>query len=530
MNQAMISACILMMAFGTGCRISLDPIGGGGGAGATGSAGATDSAGATGGAGATDSAGATGGAGATGSAGAAGGNMVFPRAAVPVWSKAVPDAEITEWWPHIPDVVADGMGNTVLFPHVGWMPIDSFDSNGDHRWSNTFGGDSTPTDVAVNRSGLVAIAGTTKVGLDLGGGRLDVPEGGYYHTVAGVFNAAGEHIWSKVFSGGPQTITVGGHVALDAHGNMTLLGIFDSAVTFGDVVLRVPQDDIRTTYFLARLDPTGRPLWAKSYSWHASISYMNTDASGNIVIAGRLAGQADFGGGERVSSCSGKACNEIFVVKYDAAGAYLWDRTFRSARWHVNGVAMDGSGNVALTGTFWDDLDLGAVRLQSRGGPEHVTEFDEPGPFPAPGGDIFVMKLAPEGDLLWARSFGDDKSQAATSIAMTEGGDIALTGNITGRLEIGADTVDCALPHAFVTKLDSAGNPRWIAHSCASLVDDNRVGVFAHSRTGTSVTTDGSDNVIATGPFAGTIDFGAGPLTQPDADKPLHGFLVKFAP
>ncbi|KYF59658.1 hypothetical protein BE08_26555 [Sorangium cellulosum] len=450
---------------------------------------------------------------------------------MPLWSKAVPEIDILEWWPSHPVVVADGLGNTVVYTTGYSKPIDSFDSDGNHRWSKVFGpGTFSLTDVAVNSSGLVAISGTTRDGIDLGGGWLDVPEGGDYHTVVGLFDAAGEHIWSQVFSGGPDTITTGSDVSLDADGNMTLRGTFNSTVTFGDVVLRAPEDGDATPYFFAKLDPTGRPLWAKSYFWRAAAIDMTTDASGNIAMFGLLIGRANFGGGERVTSCTPRTCDEMFVVKYDADGAYVWDRTFRAEQWEVSGIAMDGSGNIALTGTFWGDLDLGAVRLQSRGGPVHISQGDDPGPFPAPGGDIFVMKLAPEGDLLWARSFGDDKSQAATSIAMTEGGELALTGNMAGRLEIGADTVDCAIPHAFVTKLDPAGDPLWVAHSCASLFDDSRVGAFAHSRTGTSVTTDGAGNVIATGPFAGTIDFGAGPLTQPDADEPLHGFLVKFPP
>ncbi|WP_438029972.1 hypothetical protein [Sorangium sp. So ce233] len=76
-----------------------------------------------------------------------------------------------------------------------------------------------------------------------------------------------------------------------------------------------------------------------------------------------------------------------------------------------------------------------------------------------------MLKLDPGGDLLWAKSFGDDKAQSTTSIAMTDGGDIALTGDVSGRVDLGTGTTDSARP-----------------------------------------------------------------LTQPEEDSLLHGFLVKFAP
>ncbi|WP_437278476.1 hypothetical protein WME90_45900 [Sorangium sp. So ce375] len=506
----MISTCLAMMALGTACRISLDPIGGASGEGTTGGAGA---AGATGGAGTT---------GATGSAGTTGGDVVVPRDAAPLWITGVPGADLNEGSPPNPVVAADGLGNTVVFTVEPGTPLDSFDVDGNRRWSKTFDGAfKYPRDVAVNRSGLIAITGNIDEALDLGGGSLDVPWG-YWHAVVGVFNDAGEHIWSDVFSGGGGTVTTGDHIDLDDDGNVIFIGSHDSTVDFGALVLPAPPQESGDHHFIAKLNPTGYPLWAKSYPWNAAIMDMTTDASGNIIIAGNFHGTVNFGGGARTGSCTSsdrdRACDDIFVIKIDADGAYVWDRTIPSGRSTVHGVAVDGSGNIALTGTFWDHLDLGDVLLESRGGPEPDRDYER-GPFPAPGGDIFVLKLDPGGNFLWAKSFGDDKAQSTTSIAMTDGGDIALTGYVSGRVDLGTGATDSSRPRAFVTKLDAAGNALWAAYSDSSA-----------DTWGTSVTVDRSDNVIAAGLFGDTIDFGAGLLTQPEEDPLLHGFLVKFAP
>ncbi len=45
---------------------------------------------------------------------------------------------------------------------------------------------------------------------------------------------------------------------------------------------------------------------------------------------------------------------------------------------------------------------------------------------------------------LSARSSGDDKDPSAMSIALTGGGGIALTGRVSGRVDLGADNQDKA--------------------------------------------------------------------------------------
>ncbi|WP_438029976.1 hypothetical protein [Sorangium sp. So ce233] len=52
--------------------------------------------------------------------------------------------------------------------------------------------------------------------------------------------------------------------------------------------------------------------------------------------------------------------------------------------------------------------------------------------------------LDPEGDTLWAKSSGDDKDLSAMSIAVTDGGDIVLTGHVSGRVDLGTDNQDSA--------------------------------------------------------------------------------------
>jgi hypothetical protein len=52
--------------------------------------------------------------------------------------------------------------------------------------------------------------------------------------------------------------------------------------------------------------------------------------------------------------------DEGYVVKYDATGAYLWNRTLTTnGAQQPLGVATTGSGNVAVAGSFTTSIDLG---------------------------------------------------------------------------------------------------------------------------------------------------------------------------
>src|SRR5207244_11623198 len=80
------------------------------------------------------------------------------------------------------------------------------------------------------------------------------------------------------------------------------------------------------------------------------------DPSGNIDVTGAFSGPADFGGGALTS-----AGVDIFLAKLSPTGGHVWSRRFGSAlATHTgNGVACDGSGNVLVTGSFENSIDLG---------------------------------------------------------------------------------------------------------------------------------------------------------------------------
>jgi hypothetical protein len=198
-----------------------------------------------------------------------------------------------------------------------------------------------------------------------------------------------------------------------------------------------------------RLDEAGRPLWSKPYG-----SRVATDQEGNAFVAGTFEGTLTLDDRQLVAA-DGRA---VFVVELDRSGAVM------------SAVALDGSGDETVTslvldaqrnvivsaeglGTIKLDADRNVAWRKSFGGSAAV---DEQGHVWLTGGltgtrdfggttltslgasDVFVVQLAPDGGVLWARSFGDAGDlQRGESIAVSDG-KIVVAGTFDGRLDLGA--------------------------------------------------------------------------------------------
>ena len=95
-----------------------------------------------------------------------------------------------------------------------------------------------------------------------------------------------------------------------------------------------------------------------------------------LPLTGTFAAVTNLGGGTLLANAA--AASDIFVAKYSPAGTHLWSQAFGNFSANQgNDVAVDGSGNVVVTGQFVG-ADFGSGPLTSAG-----------------GYDIFLFKHAP---------------------------------------------------------------------------------------------------------------------------------------
>ena len=139
---------------------------------------------------------------------------------------------------------------------------------------------------------------------------------------------------------------------------------------------------------------------------------------------------------------------------------------------------------------------------------------------PVGADEIFVSKLDPSGNFLWAKSYGGTDEDRGYSIAVDVKGNTYTTGYFRDIVDFDPgpgvfNLTSAGASDIFISKLDSSGNFIWA----------KRLG-GGNGDIGASIAVDGTGNVYTTGAFIGTADFDPGPgvfnltpVTPPFSDE-----------
>ncbi|MDH3216079.1 MAG: hypothetical protein OEN01_07280 [Candidatus Krumholzibacteria bacterium] len=371
--------------------------------------------------------------------------------------------------------------------------IAKFDASGVHQWSQRFG-DALFQEVggiAVDATGNVIVTGYFDGTVDFGGGPL--VSAGNFDIYIAKFNASGAHLWSQRF--GDTSDQYGAALATDNAGNVILAGYFAGTVSFDggpNPLVSVGGLDI----CVAKFNASGVPQWSQRFG-EASDQYARAvavAATGNIVVTGRFRDKVDFGGG--ILTSAGQ--DDVYLAGFDASGAHLWSQRFGDVFDEAAaGVSVDASGNVILAGDLSGTADFGGGPLTSAG------DFD-----------VFLAKFNASGVHLWSQRFGDASEQYGIGVAVDASGNVVLTGYYSGTVDFGGGPLNAAGHDAYVSRFDAFGNHLW----------SERFG-DALGQFGIGVAVDAAQNLLVTGHFEGTADFGGGTLTSAGL---FDVFLAKF--
>jgi hypothetical protein len=201
------------------------------------------------------------------------------------------------------------------------------------------------------------------------------------------YDPSGTFLWAKSMGG--SLVDQGRGAAVDGNGNVYIAGHFGApGADFnpggsGGALTSAGGVDV----FVAKYDAGGTFLWAKSGGGtNADNCYgVAVDAYGYVCVTGYFAAQgANFhpgGSGGALTSAGGAA--DVFVVKYDPNGTFLWARSGGGPGGTDAGygVVASANGNVYVTGNFSATADF---NLGGSGG-----TLSSAGTI-----DVFVMKLA----------------------------------------------------------------------------------------------------------------------------------------
>jgi hypothetical protein len=309
-------------------------------------------------------------------------------------------------------------------------------------WCKSFGatGVHTGRAIAVDDSGNVIVAGAlgskTSATVNFGGGTLT--SAGSSDAFVVKLDPSGNYVWAKNW--GDDSLQTVSSIGVDAMGNISIAGVFESIINFGDsggALVSAGGLDA----FLAKFSPVGAPLWSKGFGSAKDqiASSLVVVADGTSYLAGAFIGSIDCGGNAMTSA----GLTDLFVCEFDASGAPVWSKAYGDGSSQDGALlATDPEGALILTSNCSGTVNFGGGPLSSAGGPNG-------------GQDIFVAKLTSSGSHIWSQRFGDAQVQSNGAVAVDNLGATLIAGSFTGALTFGTKklTSESVAGDLFLAKL-----------------------------------------------------------------------------
>jgi hypothetical protein len=246
--------------------------------------------------------------------------------------------------------VADGWEQPGLF-------VLSLRWDGEHQWSRaTQTEQNFGTSLATDGAGNVWLGGSSREGMDLGGGPVSARR---YEPFVARYTPDGTLQWVRVIAG-VQGAVEGLGVPEAADADAFISGAWRGAFRFAGVDRSHPD---ATRGYLGRISPSGGERWARQVGTAYELNGLALDGEGNPVLHGLFEGEADFGTG-----VLGGAGLEMvpFVASYTPTGEPRWSRALDPlGRW-ITDLAVHGTQPLVLL-NFSEAMTVDRVLRPSRG-------------------------------------------------------------------------------------------------------------------------------------------------------------------
>lgn len=313
----------------------------------------------------------------------------------------------------------------------------------------------------------------------------------------------GKVAWARSVGATREDIATAVAVAGD---RVVFVGYFADELTLGTLPPNkaANSDDV----FVAALDTKGEAQWLFTAGGSDSdgANAVAATPDGGWVVGGSFAASATFG----ATTLTSRGGTDAMLVKLSAGGVVEWVKQYGGAdNDSVANLAVDAQGNIYVQGM---------QRAKGNWGGEELA-----GPTQSAYNDIVLAKYDSNGDHKWSKRFGDGLEEDAGGITVDPAGNVTMTGGFKRSISFGEGDQHQATggeksneSDIFVARFDGTGKLAW-AKTWGSQRPDYGFGIAA----------DGSGNVVATGWFEASVDFGKGAL-QSKGNK--DAFAVKLDP
>jgi len=339
-------------------------------------------------------------------------------------------------------------------------------------------------DIGDGLGGMCAAAGqtftlTVNIGGDGSGTVTSSPDGLQCSgaTCTGVFSAGAQVQLAEIASSG------------------AFLGWSGDCVGFGSCSVTLDQDRTVGALFGMKGEglwvvQVGGPGYERAYS-------IATTSDGNLIAVGEFEDTVMIG----MQSITSHGSTDIYVAKLDSTnGNVLWAKAIGGANAEsATAVAVDDMDNIYIAGTYAGSVDFGSGNVLNGFGVN----------------DALLVKLTPTGDYVWAHGIGGTDYDYGDAVAVS-GGTVVLSARYRSSMTVNSTTYSVqgqfdVFLAAFST---TDGAFKWAKSIGGTGID-----------IGFGVAVDADGNVISTGRFANSVDFGGGAVSSGTTSK---GYIAKY--
>jgi len=377
------------------------------------------------------------------------------------------------------------------------MFVQKLDQDGAFLWVRRIGGSGLDwgSGIAIDMDLNVCITGFFEGAIDIDptNGFTSARSEGNRDAFILKLGTAGNFLWGQ--SLGSSNVDYGLAVTFDHFNNICATGYFSDTVDFdpGDETFELTSNGLIDIYVL-KLDKEGKFIWAVQLGGNRSDRGLElaADALGNVILTGVFNLDVDFDPSNEKYVLSSKGSEDIFVMKLDEAGAFVWVNSFGGveADWS-SGMVVDNDGNVYVTGYFNGDVNFNQGNDHSL-----LSSIGE--------SDVYVLKLNKAGEFQWVSQFGGTGTEQGRALAVDDLGHVIVAGHFEASCDFDPGPEELNLTSngerdIFITKLNRAGNLLW-ASGIGGQQTDLCFGLALNN----------SNAIHLSGSFQATMDFDPG--------------------
>jgi hypothetical protein len=213
-----------------------------------------------------------------------------------------------------------------------------------------------------------------------------------------------------------------------------------------------------SSQYIAKLDVDGNYVWAKQLKGTDDrYCYgVKADKDGNVYLGGHFMGTIYPDPSSTNNSMKPIGLHDIFLIKWNATGNYVWSKSFGGTSYDVFGsMEIDPtSGSIYISGEF-----LGTVDFNMN--PSNKKTLSTTG-----NNDGFLAKYDAAGNCEWAKQYGGAGQDKVQLISLDALGNVFIGGQFakTVNFDAGASNVSftaAGYGDAFIVKLDNQGSFKW---------------------------------------------------------------------